>query len=111
MSQRSVRSTKNCGRKSRNTFMKVSALQEFLRNVANSWAAIGTQPKSLEDLQAVVRTVEPFKDLDLDQFANFLVRAANFRETGKVPVVTVPGLDDATNTARKLAETVQTLRK
>ena len=88
--------------------MKASALQEFLRSLGGSLSAVGVPPKSLDDLRAAANALEPFKDLDLGQLADFLKRAGEFRRTGEVPVVTVPGLDDATNSARKLSQTVQT---
>lgn len=89
--------------------MKVSALQEFLRNLGGALGALGVQVKSLEDLRSVSRAFEPFKDLDLEQVADFLTRAAAYRRDGTVPAVTVVGLDDATAAARGLSESVQTL--
>lgn len=89
--------------------MRVSALQEFLRNLGGSLSAVGVQQKSLEDIRAVARALEPFKDLDLEQLADFLARAAEFRRRGDVPAVSVAGLTDATDAARGLSESVQSL--
>ena len=89
--------------------MNTAALQVFLRSLGNPLAAVGVPPKSLDDLRTVAHAFEPFNDLDLAQLADFLKRAGEFRRTGEVPVVSVPGLDDATNTARQLGEAVQSL--
>src|SRR4051794_12586970 len=89
--------------------MKASALQEFLRNLGGPLACVGVPTKSLEDLAAVSQALEPFRDLTLDQLTDFLKRAGEARRTGEVPAVVVPGLDQATETARTLAEAVQAL--
>jgi hypothetical protein len=89
--------------------MKASALQEFLRSLGGSLAAVGVQPKSLDDLRAVSHALAPFADMDLEQLADFLKRAAEFRRTGEVPAVNVSGLAEATKMARKLGESVQAL--
>lgn len=89
--------------------MKASALQEFLRSLGGSLGAVGVQAKSLDDLRGVARALEPFKDLNLEQLADFLARAAEFSRTGEVPAVPVAGLNDATAAARMLNESVQAL--
>jgi hypothetical protein len=88
--------------------MKSSALQEFLRNLGGSLGAVGVPAKSVEDLRAVARALEPFRDLDLEQLADFLRRAAEFRRDGHVPAVSVAGLDGAMAAAQRLGELVQT---
>ncbi len=79
--------------------MKVLMLQEFLRSLGSPLATIGVPSKSRDDLRAVSNALEPFKDLDLAQLADFLKRAGEFRRSGEVPAVTVPGLDDVTDAA------------
>jgi hypothetical protein len=96
-------------RKSRIEFMKASALQEFLRNLGGSLAAVGVPPKSLDDLRAVAHTLEPFRELDLEQLADFLRRAGEYRRTGEVPAISASGLDQAAAAARSLGEAVQAL--
>jgi hypothetical protein len=86
--------------------MKTSALQEFLRSLAAPLAAIGVAPKSLDDLHTAAQSLEPFKDLDLEQLVDFLRRAADFRRDGKVPALSVSGLDQITSAARSLSEDV-----
>lgn len=87
--------------------MSTSALQEFLHRLGDSLAAIGVPPKALDGLRAVGQALDPFRDLDLDQLADFLRRAAEFRRRGDIPAVSVPGLDNATAAARELGEAVQ----
>lgn len=89
--------------------MRVSSLREFLRSLGGPLAAVGVSARSLDDLRAAAHALEPFDDLDLDQLADFLRRAAEFRRTGDVPAVSVPGLEAATAAARELGEAVQSL--
>jgi hypothetical protein len=89
--------------------MKTSALQEFLRSLASPLATIGVAPKSLDDLHTAAQAMEPFKDLDLEQLADFLRRAADFRRNGEVPALSVSGLDQVTSAARSLSEDVHLL--
>jgi hypothetical protein len=89
--------------------MKASALQEFLRSLGGSLSAVGVPPKPLDDLRSIASALEPFKDLSLEQFTDFLKRAAEFRHNGDVPVVAVPGLDDAMTSTRQLSEAVRSL--
>jgi hypothetical protein len=89
--------------------VKAAALQEFLRSLGGSLVAVGVPPKSLDELRAVANALAPFADMDLEQLTDFLKRAAEFRRTGEVPAVNVPGLDVAATSARRLAESVRTL--
>lgn len=89
--------------------MKASALQELLRNLASPLAAVGVAPRSLDGLRSAAQALEPFRDLELDQLADFLRRAAEYQRTGAVPAVSVAGLDQATAAARSLGEAVQAL--
>ena len=50
--------------------MKASALQEFLRSLGGSLAAVGVPPKSLDDLRTVAHALAPLADMDLEQFAD-----------------------------------------
>jgi hypothetical protein len=90
--------------------MNVAALQEFLRSLGSSLAWFGIPPKTVDDLRAAVKALEPFKELDLEQLADFLRRAAEYRDTGAVPALSVPGLEQVTTSARTLSETVHMLR-
>jgi hypothetical protein len=87
--------------------MKTSALQQFLRSVGGALAEIGVQARSLEDLRAVADFLEPFRELELRQLADFLGRAAELRDSGQVPLVAVAGLQDAMDAARELGDAVQ----
>jgi hypothetical protein len=84
-------------------------LQEFLRNLGGSLAAVGVQQKSLHDLQAVAHLFEPFKDFDLGQLTDFLKRAAEYRSGEKLPVAAVPGLADVTTASCQVSEAVHAL--
>lgn len=90
--------------------MTTTALQEFLRSLSGPLGAIGVPPRSLDDLRAAALALEPFKDLDLAQLADFLRRAAAFRQSGEVPAVAVPGLDSVISASRQLNETVQAMQ-
>lgn len=89
--------------------MKASALQEFLRNLGGPLAAVGVPPKSLDEIRSAALSLEPFRDLELEQLADFLRRAAEYRQTGAVPAIAVSGLDQTTTAARSLSEAVEAL--
>lgn len=89
--------------------MKAAALQEFLRNLCGALASVSVPPKSLDDLRAAAQLFEPFRDLELEQLADFLRRAAEYRRTGAVPAIAVSGLDQTTTAARSLSEAVEAL--
>ena len=89
--------------------MKASALQEFLRSLGMSLTAVGVPPKSLDEIRSTALALEPFRDLELEQLADFLRRAAEYRHTGVVPVISVQGLDQATAAARSLSQAVAAL--
>jgi hypothetical protein len=84
--------------------MRTSALQEFLRSLGGPLAAVGVAPRSVTDLHAAADALEPFRELDLDQLADFLRRADEFRRSGAVPVADAAGVDGIRTAARRVAE-------
>lgn len=84
--------------------MKISVLQEFLGKLRDSLTVVGIPPKSLDDLRAVAHALEPFQELELEQLFSFLKRAAEYRQTGTVPLVCIPALDQAADSTRRLTE-------
>ena len=89
--------------------MKASALQEFLRSLGGSLGAVGIPARSLDGLRAIEQLFTPFADLDLEQAADFLKRAAEYRGSGEVSTVSVAGIAEVTQSARQLGESVLTL--
>jgi hypothetical protein len=84
--------------------MRASALQEFLRSLGGPLAAVGVVPKSVADLRAAADALEPFRELDLEQLADFLRRADEFRRSGAVPLADAAGVDGIRAAARRVAE-------
>src|SRR5262245_26467662 len=64
--------------------MKVSDLQQFLRSLVHP-LSVGAKKLST-DLEKACAGLTPFKDLSVEQFADFLVKAKTFDETGQLPV-------------------------
>src|SRR5262249_49432815 len=94
-------------RSSRSALMKVSSLREFLRSLGATLATVGVMPKSLTDLGSVSDALEPFADLDVEQLADFLRRAEEYRRAGTVPLVAeAPGVEEIGAHARQLDEVV-----
>jgi hypothetical protein len=89
--------------------MKASTLLRFLDGLGSSFSAIGVPQKSLDDLHAITELLKPFKDLDLAQLADFFKRAADYRSSEKLPVMSVPALEDITHLACRVSEAVQAL--
>jgi len=89
--------------------MHTGTLQEFLRSLGGTLGVVGISAKPVEDLRLIAQTLEPFKDLSLEQFADFLKRAALFRQSGDVPAVSVAGVDEVQTSARKVSEAVLAL--
>jgi hypothetical protein len=90
--------------------MRTSALQEFLRSLGGPLGAVGVTPKSVADLRAVAGALDPFKDLDLEQLADFLRRADEYRRSGSVlAVADAPGVGEIRTTARQIGEALLAL--
>jgi hypothetical protein len=64
--------------------MNVATLQQFLRSLAPALQAAGSGPRVAQDLERACRGLEPFGTLDLDTFAGFLARCAEFQRSGSV---------------------------
>jgi hypothetical protein len=67
--------------------MKVSVLQQFLRNLIAPLEAGAASAPTLAGLQRACQGLEPFKDKDIADFAEFLTRAAAYERDGKWPSV------------------------
>lgn len=65
--------------------MKVAELQEFIRSLAQPLQSAGARGPA-NDLERVRAGLEPFKELAVGEFADFLVRAHRFTQEGTVPV-------------------------
>src|SRR4051812_38627606 len=63
--------------------MTVGDLQKYLRGLADALEA-GASPAA-PDLKAAVKNLDPFKDLTVATFAQFLGLAWEYKATGKVP--------------------------
>lgn len=64
--------------------MNVSDLQQFLRSLSQPLSVSGAK-KAAEDLERACAGLEPFRDLNLGQFADFLANADQYAKTGVVP--------------------------
>ncbi|HEY7329653.1 MAG TPA: hypothetical protein VH592_18585 [Gemmataceae bacterium] len=67
--------------------MKVSVLQQFLRNLIAPLEAGAVPGPTLAGLQRACQGLEPFKDKEVADFAEFLTRAAAYEREGKWPTV------------------------
>jgi hypothetical protein len=65
--------------------VKVAELQEFLRSLSQPLQSAGARGPA-NDLERVRAGLEPFKELAVGEFADFLVRAHRFTVEGTVPV-------------------------
>ena len=66
--------------------MKVADLEQYFRDLVKLLHAADGKKTAIE-LSKVVEGLQPFRDHDLVQFANFLARAEGYSRTGIVPVV------------------------
>ncbi len=64
--------------------MNVSDLQQFLRSLSRPLSSSGAK-SAANDLERACAGLEPFRDLNLAQFADFLARAETYARTGVVP--------------------------
>jgi hypothetical protein len=65
--------------------VKVAELQEFIRSLAQPLQSAGARGPA-NDLERVRAGLEPFKELAVAEFADFLGRAHRFSQEGAVPV-------------------------
>jgi hypothetical protein len=70
--------------------MKVSVLQQYLRNLITPLEASATPAPTLAALQRVCQGLDPFQDKDVADFAEFLRRAAAYEREGNWPSVHPP---------------------
>ncbi len=64
--------------------MNVRQLQSFLSSLSQPLSESGAK-KVAEDLQQTSAALDPFRDWNLSQFADFLVAADHYAKTGEVP--------------------------
>jgi hypothetical protein len=69
----------------RGTTMKVSILQQFLRNLIAPLQSSAAPASTLTGLQRACQGLDPFGDKDVADFAEFLSRAAAYERDGKWP--------------------------
>lgn len=67
--------------------MKVSVLQQFLRNLIAPLEASAAPAQTIASLQRACQGLAPFQDKDVADFAEFLTRAASYERDGKWPSV------------------------
>ena len=94
--------------------MNVSDLQQFLRSLSRPLSVSGAK-KTADDLDRACAGLEPFSDLNLAQFADFLANAEAYARTGLVPTTRSPrspGARTATTAAdpQALAAAIASLR-
>jgi hypothetical protein len=65
--------------------MKVSVLQQFLRNLIAPLEASAAPAATLSVLERACQGLDPFQDKDVADFAEFLTRAAAYEREGKWP--------------------------
>lgn len=65
--------------------MTVHDLQQFVSSLAVPLAAAGAK-KAADDLRLTVAGIEPFKDLTIPQFNDFLAKAESYARTGILPM-------------------------
>ena len=64
--------------------MNVRDLQQFLQSLSRPLSASGAK-KAADDLERVCAGLEPFADLAVGAFADFLAKAEDYARTGVVP--------------------------
>ncbi len=82
--------------------MNVSDLQQFLRSLSRPLSDSGAK-KAADDLERACAGLEPFRDLNLAQFADFLANAEAYARTGVVPT-TKPARSSAGRAGTKAAD-------
>lgn len=66
--------------------MKLSALQQFIRSLAAPLHGANASQKTLGELERLAGCLEPFQDVEVGVFADFLVHADQAVKTGVWPV-------------------------
>jgi hypothetical protein len=69
--------------------MNVKDLQHFLHSLSQPLIAAGAK-KAADDLDRACAAMEPFGELSIPQFADFLANAEVYARTGAVPVTGAP---------------------
>ncbi len=64
--------------------MNVNDLQQFLRSLSQPLNVSGAK-KAADDLERACAGLEPFRDMNVTQFADFLANAEAYARTGVVP--------------------------
>lgn len=64
--------------------MNVTDLQQFLRSLAQPLTSAGGR-KAADDLEKAVQGMEPFREMSVQQFSEFLARAEHLVRTGELP--------------------------
>ena len=65
--------------------MKVSVLQQYLRNLIAPLQASAAPASTITGLQRACQGLDPFQDKDIADFAEFLTRAASYERDGQWP--------------------------
>jgi len=82
--------------------MNVSDLQQFLRSLSRPLSDAGAK-KAADDLERACAGLEPFRDLNVAQFADFLANAEVYARTGVVPA-TRPARSSAAKAGTKAGD-------
>jgi hypothetical protein len=90
--------------------MKVSVLQQYLRSLLDPLRASGASAKIVGDLDRSCQELEPFKEKELSDLADFLRRAKTYEEQGNWPASKVPTRSRKQKEAVDLQETANRLR-
>lgn len=62
--------------------MKITDLQAFVKTLAAPLSSVGVSKTVCTDLERVAAALEPFGDLTISQFADFLAKAEEYHRTG-----------------------------
>ena len=62
--------------------MKMAELQAFVKTLAAPLSSVGVSKTVCTDLERVAAALEPFRDLTISQFADFLAKAEEYHRTG-----------------------------
>jgi hypothetical protein len=80
--------------------MNVGVLQQFLRSLIPALEGAGAG-KTAGEINVALQALEPFRSLDANAFAAFLIRARNYQAAGSVTVPT-PGEENVEQLAKVL---------
>jgi hypothetical protein len=94
--------------------MRVAELQQFIRSLIPPLQSSGAKASVVDGLEGMAGGLEPFKELAVEPFADFLRRAEEYDRTGIVPVVakaaTKPRAPKAVVAAYTVDEALRDLR-